>query len=115
MGDGADERRRFPRLDKKIRVEIDYHKPGVNYSTKGEGTSKDIALGGVAFFHEADIELESYVVIYCHLPEAKQPTAFFGRVVRCNVLDDGRFIVSVKFLRYEKHDMELLKKYLSPA
>jgi hypothetical protein len=106
------EKRRYPRLDVSIRVDVDYHDPKMGETAKIKGTSKDLAVGGIAFYNESAIDAGNYVVIYCHLPEAEKPAAFFGRVVRCQKGADGKHLVSIKFLRYEKKDLEQLEKHL---
>lgn len=108
-----DERRKYPRLDTRIRVEVEYHKEDLGVSKKGTGESLDLARGGVAFHYDEVIPEGSYVIVNCHLPGEDGRAAFFGRVVR-NIVEKGAPpVVCVKFLRYEKEDLAKLKDYLT--
>ena len=64
-----EEKRRYPRLDASVRVDVDYHDQEQGETAKIKGTSKDIAIGGVAFYNDNKIDPGNYVVLYCHLLE----------------------------------------------
>ena len=108
-----DERRKYPRLDTRIRVEIEHRKEDIGISKKGVGESLDLGRGGIAFYYDEVIENDSYVIVNCHLPGEEGKAALFGRVVR-SILGKGKSpIICVKFLRYEKDDLMKLKDYLT--
>ena len=78
----------------------------------GEALSKDIAVGGLAFYHQTAIQPGEVVALRCHLPEKAAIARFFAEVVRCDNVDPGPYLIGVKLLHYRKADFDLLADYL---
>lgn len=104
--------RRFPRINKSVKVTVRYPDPKDGKQQQEEFESKDISRSGVRVFSNNELEMESFVMATFHIPDGSPPIELFAKVVRQEANNDGTWDVGLHFTSFTKEAMERLNNYL---
>ena len=113
-----DERRVFPRLDARVKVNLIFMPPGSQEAISREFRSMDVSTGGIRIEIDSDVAVGSFVALRIKLPEEKESVDLFAKVVWRKMAkrdDDGSFyVVGLQFLSSSEESAEILKGFLRP-
>lgn len=113
-----DEKRRYVRLDTRLKITYAVLKKGEDASLKSE--TKDIGGGGIRIFLQEPLPLQTFLKLDIHLPEDPQPIHCVGKIVwveEFSVLRDeekekDRFEAGISFTEINPKDRNRIIKYV---
>ena len=113
-----DERRRYVRLDTRLKITYAVIKKGKDASSESE--TKDISGGGIRIFLQEPLPLQTLLKVNIHLPEDPQPIHCAGQVVwveEFSVLqgekkEKDRFEAGISFTEINPKDRDRIIKYV---
>lgn len=113
-----DERRVFPRLDARVKVNLIFMPPGSQEAISREFRSMDVSTGGIRIEIDSDVAVGSFVALRIKLPEEKESVDLFAKVVwrKSAKRDDAGsfYVVGLQFLSSSEESAEILKGFLRP-
>lgn len=112
----SEERREFPRLDARVKVDLVFMPPGSREATSREFRSMDVSSGGMRILIDTPVSKGSFVALRVRLPEEKETVDLFAKVVwqRPASQKTEQYLVGLKFLSSSQESVETLKKFLQP-
>lgn len=114
----TEERREFPRLDTRVKVNLVFMPPGSREATSREFSSMDVSSGGMRIMIDTPVSKGSFVALRVQLPEEKETVDLFAKVVWQRLASkeevNSKYLVGLQFLSSSKESVEMLKKFLRP-
>jgi len=114
MDYGGAEKRRYGRLDAKVKVELSLYDPAKGKTTPQSAESRNVSAGGLLVLIDRPLEVSSYVLARFTLPGETEQHDFIARVVRVEEMEAlRRYDIGLEFVDIVLGDMEKIDKYVS--
>ena len=114
MADGGLEKRRYLRLDTRVKVELALYDQSKGKTVPQSAESRNVSAGGLLVMVERPLDVSSYVLAKFTLPGETEQQDFIARVVRVEEVEALRkYDIGLEFVDIVIGDMEKIDKYVS--
>jgi c-di-GMP-binding flagellar brake protein YcgR len=111
---GGLEKRRYSRLDTRVKVEIATYDAGKGKTVPQSAESRNVSAGGLLVTLERPLEVSSYVLARFTLPGETEQLDFIARVVRVEEVEAlRRYDIGLEFIDIVVGEMERIDKYVT--
>lgn len=113
----GEERRMYRRLKAEVKVEISYTDPEKDVTSLiTDPVSRDISAGGLLVRHRKHLAVGADVVVKFILPSEKRYVMTFARVVRVDVVEEGKlYDIGICFMDTREDDIKRIDKYVTDS
>jgi c-di-GMP-binding flagellar brake protein YcgR len=114
---GGEERRKYHRLKAEVKVEISYTDPDRDVTSLiSDPVSQNVSAGGLLVRHSKHLAVGSDVVVKFILPSEKRYIMTFARVVRVDVVEEGKlYDIGICFVDPREDDVKRIDKYVTDS
>ena len=114
MDYGGVEKRRYNRLDTKVKVELSLYDPAKGKTVPQSAESRNVSAGGLLVTIGRPLEVSAYVLARFTLPGETEQHDFIARVVRVEEVEAlRRYDIGLEFVDIVVGDMEKIDKYVT--
>jgi c-di-GMP-binding flagellar brake protein YcgR len=107
------EKRRYMRLDARVKIELSLYDPAKGKTTPKSAESRNVSAGGLLVTIDRPLEISSYVLARFTLPGETEQQDFIARVVRVEEIEAlRRYDIGLEFVDIVIGDMERIDKYV---
>ena len=108
------EKRRYKRLDTRVKTEIALYDPGKGKTVPENAETRNVSAGGLLVSLERPLEISSYVLARFTLPGETEQLDFIARVVRVEEVEALRkYDIGLEFVDIIVGEMERIDSYVS--
>ena len=114
MADAGVERRKYSRLDTRVKVELSLYDRAKGKTVPQGAESRNVSAGGLLVMADRPLEISSYVLARFTLPGETEQLDFIARVVRVEEVEAMRqYDIGLEFVDIVLGDMEKIDKYIT--
>ncbi len=114
MADAGPERRKFKRLDKRVKIEVSVYDHSKGKTVPRSAESRNVSAGGILIALDRPLEISSYILVRFTLPGETEQHDFVGKVVRVEEVEILRvYEIGVAFVDIVVGDMEKIDLYVT--
>jgi c-di-GMP-binding flagellar brake protein YcgR len=111
---GGLEKRKYNRLDTRVKVEIATYDPGKGKTVPQSAETRNVSAGGLLVTLERPLEVSSYVLARFTLPGETEQLDFIARIVRVEEVEAlRRYDIGIEFIDIVVGEMERIDKYVT--
>jgi len=111
---GGTDKRKYKRLDTRVKVEVSLYDPGKGKTVPRSAESRNVSAGGLLVTIERPLEVSSYVLVRFTLPGETEQHDFIARAVRVEEIEAlRRYDIGLEFVDIVVGDMEKIDEYIA--
>jgi c-di-GMP-binding flagellar brake protein YcgR len=110
---GGSEKRKYKRLDTRVKVELSLYDPAKGKTVPKSAESRNVSAGGLLVSSDRPLEVSSFVLARFTLPGETEQHDFIARVVRVEEVEAlRRYDIGLEFVDIVVGDMEKIDQYV---
>lgn len=113
MASEAVEKRRFRRLDTRVKIEVSLYDTGECKTVQQNAQSRNVSAGGLLVTMDRPLEISTFVLIRFTMPGETQQHDFIAKVVRVEEVESQhKYDNGLEFVDIVAGEMEEIDKYV---